>query len=100
MLVDGLKDLPGVVVYGHSDRSGAAYLATVAFNIEGRLPSEVGYELNKRAMYVRIGLHCAPAAHRTVGTFPNGALRASPGYFTSDDDIRAFIEAVRDIAGE
>jgi cysteine desulfurase family protein len=100
VLVDGLRSLPGVVVYGHPDRQERLCLATVAFNIEGRLPSEVGYELNRRSIYVRIGLHCAPAAHKTIGTFPEGSLRASPGYFTSEDDIGTFIEAVRDIAGK
>ncbi len=100
MLVDGLRAIPGVEVYGHKGPEGASFLATAAFNIEGRLPSDVGYELNRRSMYVRIGLHCAPMAHQTVGTFPNGSLRASPGYFTGEDDIRAFVEAVREIAGE
>jgi selenocysteine lyase/cysteine desulfurase len=100
MLVDGLRAIPGVEVYGHKGPEGASFLATAAFNIEGRLPSDVGYELNRRSIYVRIGLHCAPMAHQTVGTFPNGSLRASPGYFTGEDDIRAFVEAVREIAGE
>jgi len=50
-------------------------------------------------MFVRIGLHCSPAAHQTIGTFPEGALRASPGYFTDETDIDIFIEAVREIAG-
>ncbi|HNT44121.1 MAG TPA: aminotransferase class V-fold PLP-dependent enzyme, partial [Syntrophorhabdaceae bacterium] len=88
----------GVEVYGHKGPKDASFLATAAFNIKGLLPSDVGYELNRRSMYVRIGLHCAPMAHQTVGTFPNGSLRASPGYFTQEDDIRAFIEAVSEIA--
>ncbi len=100
MLVDGLRAIRGVEVYGHKGPENASFLATVAFNIEGRLPSDVGYELNRRSMYVRIGLHCAPMAHQTVGTFPNGSLRASPGYFTREDDIRTFVEAVREIAEE
>lgn len=100
LLVDGLRSLPDVVVYGHLDRGEGSYLATVAFNIEGKLPSEVGYELNRRSIYVRVGLHCAPVAHKTIGTFPEGSLRASPGYFTSEDDIGMFVEAVRDIAGK
>jgi cysteine desulfurase family protein len=98
-LVDGLRAMEGVIVYGHEGCPAATHLAIVAFNLKGRLPSEVGYELNKRAMYVRIGLHCAPVAHQTMGTFPGGSLRASPGYFTKEDDIEAFIGAVREIAG-
>ncbi|HOD75299.1 MAG TPA: aminotransferase class V-fold PLP-dependent enzyme [Syntrophorhabdaceae bacterium] len=98
MLVEGLRAIRGVEVYGHKGPKDASFLATAAFNIKGLLPSDVGYELNRRSMYVRIGLHCAPMAHQTVGTFPNGSLRASPGYFTQEDDIRAFIEAVSEIA--
>lgn len=98
-LVEGLRQVPGVHVYGHGGRGTGSYLAIVSFNIEGMLPSSAGYELNQREMFVRIGLHCSPAAHQTVGTFPGGALRASPGYFTEETDIDAFVEAVREIAG-
>lgn len=98
LLVEGLRSVEGVVVYGHQGIGPQSYLAIVAFNIQGKLPSEVGYELNRRSMYVRIGLHCSPVSHQTIGTFPNGTLRASPGYFTGEDDILTFVEAVREIA--
>lgn len=100
LLVDGLRQTPGVRVYGHEGKAAASYLAIAAFNIDGRLPSDAGYELNKRTIFVRIGLHCSPVAHQTVGTFPTGALRASPGYLTDESDIDTFIEAVREIAGK
>jgi cysteine desulfurase / selenocysteine lyase len=45
----------------------------------------------------RVGLHCAPAAHRTLGTFPSGTVRLAPSVFTTSDDIRATIDAVRSI---
>ena len=99
-LVDGLSQIPGTLVYGHKKRGPGSYLAIVSFNIGGRLPSDVGYELNKRSLFVRIGLHCSPVAHQTIGTFPTGALRVSPGYFTEEADIDTFVEAVRDIAGK
>ncbi|MBP1749099.1 MAG: cysteine desulfurase family protein [Deltaproteobacteria bacterium] len=99
-LVDGLREIPGVHIYGHQSRGAESYLAIVSFNIDGRLPSDVGYELNRRSLFVRIGLHCSPVAHQTIGTFPAGALRVSPGYFTEEVDIDIFIEAVRDIAGK
>ena len=47
---------------------------------------------------VRPGLHCSPYAHRRFGTFPDGAVRVSPGVFTSDVDIEALIEALEQIA--
>lgn len=99
-LVDGLRQTPGARVYGHEGKAPASYLAIVAFNIDGKLPSDAGYELNRRSIFVRIGLHCSPIAHQTVGTFPTGTLRASPGYLTDESDIDTFIEAVREIAGK
>ncbi|MHB8108478.1 MAG: aminotransferase class V-fold PLP-dependent enzyme [Syntrophorhabdaceae bacterium] len=95
-LLDRLRDIPGMLVYGHD--TDDCYLAIIAFNIKDKLPSEVGHELNKRSMFVRIGLHCSPAAHQTIGSFPQGSLRVSPGYFTTDNDIDEFAKTVRDIA--
>jgi cysteine desulfurase/selenocysteine lyase len=43
---------------------------------------------------VRAGLHCAPRAHRTLGTFPGGTVRMSPGWFTIREDIDLFVAAV------
>ncbi len=99
-LVDGLRQTPGTHVYGHEGRAPASYLAIVAFNIDGKLSSDTGYELSRRSIFVRIGLHCSPVAHQTIGTFPAGTLRASPGYLTDEADIDTFIEAVREIAGK
>ncbi|MBI3599721.1 MAG: cysteine desulfurase, partial [Nitrospinae bacterium] len=45
----------------------------------------------------RVGLHCAPNAHRTIGTFPVGTVRVSVGYFNTEEDIERLIKAVRDI---
>lgn len=97
-LLEGLRSVDGATVYGHEGKGAHAYLPIVAFNIEGKLPSEVGYELNKRSIFVRVGLHCSPVAHQTLGTFPKGTLRASPGYFTGEDDLKTFVEAIREIA--
>lgn len=47
---------------------------------------------------VRTGLHCAPAAHRNIGTFPEGTIRASFGRFSTSDDVDALVAAVREIA--
>lgn len=47
----------------------------------------------------RCGLHCAPAAHRTLGTFPRGTVRFSPGWYSTDSDVDAALRAVAEIAG-
>jgi len=92
----GLSDLDRITVYGDNGKNSA--LPVISFNIEGKLPSEVGYILNQQEIYVRVGLQCSPMAHKTIGTFPGGTIRVSPGYFTSDEDIDIFLEAVKKIA--
>jgi selenocysteine lyase/cysteine desulfurase len=46
----------------------------------------------------RVGLHCAPAAHRTIGSFPEGTVRLAPGVFTTMVDIRQTIQAIAKVA--
>ncbi|UFS72852.1 aminotransferase class V-fold PLP-dependent enzyme [Geomonas sp. RF6] len=91
-LVEGLRKIPGVTLYGpeSGDRGGA-----LSFTIEGRDPSEIGYTLDtEHDICVRVGLHCAPDAHRTIGTFPTGTVRVSPGYFNTPQDIERFLKAL------
>jgi cysteine desulfurase family protein len=94
-MIEGLRMIEGVTLYGPSDDDA---LPVIAMTIKGQLPSETGYELNTREIFTRVGLQCAPLAHQAIGTFPSGTVRVSPGYFTTDEDISAFLEAVREIA--
>ncbi|OGO01316.1 MAG: cysteine desulfurase [Chloroflexi bacterium RBG_13_53_26] len=95
-IIDGLKAIPGVTIYGDSDPRKR--VAVVSFNISGLIPSEVAMQLEEyHQIMCRPGLHCSPIAHKTLGTFPQGTIRLSPGYFTSDDDIEGTLEAVRRI---
>lgn len=96
-LLDGLRSVAGVTIYGHGDPSGRA--AVISFNISGLTPSEVAIHLEEEhGILCRPGLHCAPTTHKTLGTFPQGTVRLSPGYFTSDEDIEKTVEAVSRIA--
>lgn len=49
-------------------------------------------------IFVRIGLHCAPLAHKTLGTFPEGTVRISMGYFNTLQDMESAAKAIRNIA--
>jgi selenocysteine lyase/cysteine desulfurase len=96
-LINDLLDIPGVTVYGglNADRQ----IGVVSFNIQGISPSEVGLLLDdKYEIMCRVGLHCAPAAHKSIGTFPDGTVRFGLGTFTTEDDIDAAVEAVSDLA--
>lgn len=98
-LIDGLTGIPGVTVYGGLDAKRQT--ATVSFNIAGMEPSEVGLRLDQEyGILCRVGLHCAPAAHKTIGTFPVGTVRFGLGYFNTLEEVVIAVAAVEQLARE
>jgi cysteine desulfurase family protein len=96
-LIEGLLNIPGVIVYGRHDAE--MQTAVVSFNVEGLSPSDVGVRLDEEYdIMSRVGLDCAPAAHRTIGTFPVGTVRFGLGYFNTADEVDAALTAVMEIA--
>ncbi len=96
-LLEGLATNPKVTVFGPS--AAADRIGVVSFRIDGWSPGEVGAVLDQAFdIKIRTGLHCAPAAHKTLGTFPQGTVRASVGCFNTLDDIDALLDAVGRIA--
>jgi cysteine desulfurase family protein len=96
-LINGLQSIPGVTVYGGLDAE--LQTATVSFNVAGQLPSDVGLRLDEEfGVLCRVGLHCAPAAHRTIGTFPSGTVRFGLSYFNTAEEVDQALEAVATIA--
>lgn len=70
----------------------------MSFLLEGLDPAEVGRRLEREhGVLVRAGLHCSPNGHRTLGTFPAGTVRVSPGPFTTRREIARFLSGVRKI---
>jgi selenocysteine lyase/cysteine desulfurase len=70
----------------------------ISFTVEGCDPSQIGYHLDRDYdICTRIGLHCAFSAHKTIGTWPEGTVRVSPGYFNTEDEIESFLKALRAI---
>lgn len=95
ILEENLADLPGLTLYRPRFRG----TGVVSFNIEGLNPGDVGYLLDEGYdIAVRTGLHCAPLAHRTLGSFPEGSVRISPGYFTTREEIDQTCQALRQIS--
>jgi cysteine desulfurase family protein len=71
----------------------------LSITIDGIDPSRIGEILEKKySLQTRIGLHCAPKAHRTIGTFPDGTVRFSWGVFTGERDVVRAAGALRQIA--
>jgi selenocysteine lyase/cysteine desulfurase len=85
--LDGFARHPDCRVPGPEDPSLRIPIFSVSF--ERRDPARIAAELDDRfAIKVRAGLHCAPLAHRTFGTFESGgSLRFSPGFFTTDAEV-------------
>ena len=96
-LVEQLSALERAILYGDPGKEES--LPIVSMNLDGVSPSDIGSACSRAGICVRVGLHCAPVAHRTIGTFPRGTVRVSPGYFTRADDIDQFMEVIRRIAG-
>ncbi len=100
-LLGGLREIDGVTV--HNPDVGADAVAVALFDLVDADPEEAAYHYDRRhGIAVRAGVHCAPWAHRWLGTLdrePQGALRASPGYFTTDEEVERFLEATRELAG-
>ncbi len=97
-LRDGLTAIPGVTLYAAG--SLADHVAVLAANVEGIHPQDVGAILDgDYGIAVRVGVHCAPLAHRDLGTIERGAIRFSLGAFTTADDVDRAIAAMGEIAG-
>jgi cysteine desulfurase family protein len=91
--IEKLQRLPQITL--HSPLDPVLRGTVLSFTIAGKDSAEVAFELDGRFdIAVRAGLHCAPRAHRTLGTFPGGTVRMSPGWFTSREDIAIFTDAV------
>jgi selenocysteine lyase/cysteine desulfurase len=96
-LIEGLSSIHGVTIYGPSDIKQRT--AVISMNIEGIDCGELSVALDyEYGIITRSGLHCAPLAHQTIGTFESGSCRFSPGFFTTEDDIDAVIKAVHSLA--
>ena len=98
-LLSALSEIQGVELFGTRDASKQT--ATVAFNIRGMESSTVGLRLDEEFdILCRVGLHCAPSAHSSLGSFPDGSVRFGLGAFNSLEDVRFAVDAVRQLAKE
>ncbi len=97
-LIGRFADDERFTVYG--TRDAGRRVGTMSLNINGYDAPDVGSILDDSfQIAVRPGLHCAPYTHRRLGTFPDGAVRVSPGAFNNNDELNQLIEALDQIAG-
>ena len=93
----GLKDIPGVKVLSPEAPDGVALVMITAEGID--VPTLAARIDREHGVLTRPGLHCAPEAHRLIGTEQTGAVRFSIGWSTTEADIDRAITAVRAVLG-
>lgn len=85
--IDGLCNIDNYILHNPTDIDNIA--STISFNHKKIENSELEFILNSNyEITSRSGLHCAPLAHKTIGTYPNGTLRFSFGYFNTNEEIK------------
>ncbi len=93
-LHEGLSEISGIHLY----HAGGTVLSITIDGIDNGIAAQ---ELEERyGIMTRIGLHCAPLAHRTLGTFPNGTIRFAVSPFNTTDEMETCIRACRELAAE
>ncbi len=99
LLLEGLSRIPSVTVYGPP--AGTNRGSAVSLTMAGRSVADLAFLLDRNyGIMARAGLHCAPAAHRSISTFPQGTLRLSPGFFNTEDEIHSVLAALDRISSE
>ncbi len=95
----GIKDINNIELLGLDDTENR--VGVFSLNFSGKDNAEVSYRLsNEFGIYTRCGLHCAPSAHKTLGTFPYGTVRFSLGWFNTEEDIDLALNAIKKISEE
>lgn len=96
LLIDGLLEIPGLRIHGPADPS--RQVGIVSFTLDRCSTSDAARALGARGILCRSGLHCAPRAHRTLGTLSQGTIRFSMSSSTTGEEIRLAVTAVREVA--
>ena len=89
-----LSKIDRVQLYAPEPKDGA-YAPVLSFNVYGRTSAEVSQYLNGKGIAVRGGLHCAPLAHRQIGTLERGAVRISVAAFNTSAEAASLIKAIK-----
>ena len=94
--LEGLQSIDVVNIVGKQDIQDRT--AVVSITIDSMDPASIAYELESTYhIMTRVGLHCAPRAHQTLGTYPEGTVRFSFGYANTHEDVEAALSALHRI---
>lgn len=92
-----LRPLPGIVLQKQAQESRPR-VPLLSFTLGDMPAGQVAELLDRQGVCVRSGYHCAPEAHRTLGTFQEGTVRLSPGWATTQQELEQAVTALRRIA--
>lgn len=94
--LEGLQSIDVVNIIGKQDIQDRT--AVVSITIDSMDPASIAYELESTYhIMTRVGLHCAPRAHQTLGTYPEGTVRFSFGYANTHEDMESTLSALHRI---
>lgn len=94
--LEGLQSIDVVNIIGKQDIQDRT--AVVSITIDSMDPASIAYELESTYhIMTRVGLHCAPRAHQTLGTYPEGTVRFSFGYANTHEDVESALSALHRI---
>lgn len=94
--LEGLQSIDGINIVGKQNIQDRT--AVVSITIDGMDPASIAYELESNYhIMTRVGLHCAPRAHQTLGTYPEGTVRFSFGYANTHKDVESALSALHRI---
>jgi cysteine desulfurase family protein len=97
LLMEGLQEINGIQILG--PRLGEDKTGIVSFIMKQVDASELSFILDQSfQIAVRAGFHCTPLGHQTAGTIETGAVRASIGFYTSEDEIEHFVHSIKEIS--
>lgn len=92
--LEGAQELKNVRIIGK--KNTCMRTAVVSLDFENKDNAEVSYRLDEEyGIMTRCGMHCAPQAHKTLGTFPQGTVRFSFGYSSKEEDVDYCIKAIK-----
>ena len=94
--LEGLQSIDGINIVGKQNIQDRT--AVVSITIDSMDPANIAYELESTYhIMTRVGLHCAPRAHQTLGTYPEGTVRFSFGYANTHKDVESALSALHRI---
>ena len=94
--LEGLQSIDGINIVGKQNIQDRT--AVVSITIDGMDPANIAYELESPYhIMTRVGLHCAPRAHQTLRTYPEGTVRFSFGYANTHKDVESALSALNTI---